>query len=72
MEESMEFKVGDRVAAESESTDRPARTGTIEEVLVEGKRYRIQWDDGHTSIYTPAAGALQPLRDRATGSTTAA
>jgi hypothetical protein len=23
-------------------------------------RYRISWDDGHESIYTPAAGALQP------------
>jgi hypothetical protein len=21
-------------------------------------RYRIRWDDGHESIYTPAAGAL--------------
>jgi hypothetical protein len=22
-------------------------------------RYRIAWDDGHESIYTPAAGALR-------------
>jgi hypothetical protein len=22
-------------------------------------RYRIRWDDGHESIYTPAAGALK-------------
>jgi hypothetical protein len=22
-------------------------------------RYRIEWDDGRTSVYTPAAGALQ-------------
>jgi hypothetical protein len=22
-------------------------------------RYRISWDDGHESIYTPAAGALR-------------
>jgi hypothetical protein len=22
-------------------------------------RYRIRWDDGHESIYTPAAGALR-------------
>jgi hypothetical protein len=21
-------------------------------------RYRIEWDDGHTTIYAPAAGAL--------------
>jgi Domain of unknown function (DUF1918) len=56
----LELKVGDRVKAESESTERPARMGVIEEVLGDGSspRYRIRWDDGHESIYTPAAGAL--------------
>ena len=56
----MEFKSGDRVRVESESTERPPQTGVIEEV-VQGTaypRYRIRWDDGHESIYTPAAGAL--------------
>jgi hypothetical protein len=56
----MEFKSGDRVQVESESTERPPRTGVVEEV-VQGTahpRYRISWDDGHESIYTPAAGAL--------------
>jgi hypothetical protein len=58
----VELKVGDRVEVESESTVRPPRTGVVEEV-VHGEaspRYRISWDDGHTSIYTPAAGALHP------------
>jgi len=57
----MEFKSGDRVQVESESTERPPRTGVVEEV-VQGTaypRYRIRWDDGHESIYTPA-GALHP------------
>jgi hypothetical protein len=58
----MRLKVGTRVEVESESTDRPARTGIIEEVVREepSPRYRIRWDDGHESIYTPAAGALRP------------
>jgi Domain of unknown function (DUF1918) len=58
----MELKAGDRVKVESESTERPARTGVIEEVLhgEPSPRYRISWDDGHESIYTPAAGALRP------------
>jgi hypothetical protein len=58
----MELKVGDRVEVESESTERPPRTGVIKEVLREApsRRYRISWDDGHESIYTPAAGALRP------------
>jgi hypothetical protein len=56
----MAFEVGDRVVAESESTERPARAGTVREVLKgdPSPRYRIEWDDGHTTIYTPAAGAL--------------
>ena len=61
----MEFETGDRVVAESESTERPPRTGTVEETMVEGSsvRYRIRWDDGHESIYTPAAGALHRLHE---------
>jgi hypothetical protein len=61
----MLLAVGTRVIVESESTERPGRTGTIREVLREepSPRYRIEWDDGHTSLYTPAAGALQPLRE---------
>jgi Domain of unknown function (DUF1918) len=57
----MTFQPGDRVKAESESTERAARYGTVRAVLHEdpGARYRIEWDDRHTTIYTPAAGALQ-------------
>jgi hypothetical protein len=55
----MAFSVGERVVAESESTSRRPRAGTVREVLREHPaRYRIEWDDGHESIYTPAAGAL--------------
>jgi hypothetical protein len=61
----MDLKVGDRVAAESESTERARRTGTVQERLGRGTspRYRIRWDDGHESIYTPAAGALHRLAE---------
>jgi hypothetical protein len=57
----MELKAGDRVKVESESTERPPRTGVIEEVVhgAPSPRYRISWDDGHESIYAPAAGALR-------------
>jgi hypothetical protein len=63
----MAFQVGDRVVAESESTERPPRTGTVLEVLRDepSPRYRIEWDDGHTTSYTPAAGALRAARNRA-------
>ena len=57
----MAFQVGDRVVAESESTARASRAGTVREVLRgdPNPRYRIEWDDGHESIYTPSAGALR-------------
>jgi hypothetical protein len=57
----MAFTVGNRVVAESESTDRRPRAGVVEEVLRgdPSPRYRIRWDDGHESIYTPSSGALR-------------
>ena len=56
----MSAKVGDRVVVEAERTTRAARHGVIEEVLQEQPlRCRIQWDDGHESIFSPAAGSLR-------------
>lgn len=57
----MELKVGDQVEIESESTERPPRRGAIQDVVhgPPSPRYRISWEDGHESIYTPAAGALR-------------
>jgi hypothetical protein len=62
----MTFEVGERVVAESESTERRARSGTVREVLREdpAPRYRIDWDDGHSTVYTPAAGALHAAGPR--------
>jgi len=64
MAAAMAFEVGERVVAESESTDRRPRPGVIEEVLhgEPSPRYRIRWDDGHETIYTPASGALRAER----------
>jgi hypothetical protein len=53
-------KVGDRVVVEAERTSQVARQGVIEEVLQEQPlRARIHWDDGHESIFSPAAGSLR-------------
>jgi hypothetical protein len=63
---TMVFEVGKRVVAESESTDRRPRPGVIEEVLRgdPSPRYRIRWDDGRETIYTPASGALRAEQRR--------
>jgi hypothetical protein len=54
---------GDRVEEQARSTEHPAKTGTIEEVIRDdaSPRYRIRWDDGHESMYTPAGGSLHKL-----------
>jgi hypothetical protein len=59
------LQAGTRVAVEAESTERAPRTGVIEEVVRDDPhpRYRIRWDDGRQSIYTPAAGALRALEE---------
>jgi hypothetical protein len=64
----MTFSTGDRVLAETESTERGPRRGVVEEVLRDDPhpRYRIRWTDGHESIYSPADGALKP--DQSEGS----
>jgi Domain of unknown function (DUF1918) len=57
------LQVGDRVEEQARSTERPSRTGVIEDVIRgdPSPRYRIHWDDGHDSVYTPAAGCLHKL-----------
>ena len=56
----MALKVGDRVEERARSTERPGRAGVIREVMrtTPAPRYRIRWDDGHESVFTPAAGSL--------------
>jgi len=59
----MALQVGDRVEEQARSTERPARTGVIEEVIHgdPSPRYRIRWEDGHESSFTPASGSLHKL-----------
>ena len=56
----MTLAVGDRVEEQARSTGRSARVGVIREVVHEepAARYRIEWDDWHESVYSPAAGCL--------------
>lgn len=59
----MSAQAGDVIVVESERVAQPVRRGVIEEVLQEEPpRLRIRWDDGHTSIFAPAAGAARTER----------
>jgi hypothetical protein len=55
---------GDRIVVESEKLASPSRAGVIEEVLREDPA-RVRWEDGHTSILTPAAAAARVTRAKA-------
>jgi hypothetical protein len=56
----MTLEVRTRVTVGRQSTEDVERTGVIREVVHgdPSPRYRIAWDDGHETIYTPAAGSL--------------
>ncbi|HZD80428.1 MAG TPA: DUF1918 domain-containing protein [Actinomycetota bacterium] len=57
----MTAKVGDRIVVESETVGQPIREGEILEVL-EGEvgiRYRVRWEDGHETIFTPSGGSAR-------------
>jgi hypothetical protein len=52
--------VGDTIVIESERADSTGRRGVIEEVLQkQPPRYQVRWEDGHTTILVPAAGAAR-------------
>ena len=54
----MKPHAGDKIVVESEKVAQSSRAGVIEEVLQEDPpRVRVRWEDGHTSILTPSAGA---------------
>jgi Domain of unknown function (DUF1918) len=61
----MTVRAGDKIVVESEKATQPSRTGVIEEVLREDPpSVRVRWEDGHTSILTPSAGAARVIGKR--------
>lgn len=66
----MALRVGDRVKEQASSTERRGRAGVIHQVVRgdPAPRYRIRWDDGRESLYTPAAGCLtrRPAKKKTT------
>lgn len=59
----MTGKKGDRIVVESETVGQPTREGRILEVMkgAVGVRYRVKWDDGHETIFTPSVGSARIL-----------
>jgi Domain of unknown function (DUF1918) len=56
----VEGKVGDAIVVESERAAQAARRGQIEEVLQQQPpRYRVRWENGNETIFSPAAGVAR-------------
>ena len=56
----MKAQAGDRIVVESERVTQSPRTGVVEEVIAEDPpRLRVRWDDGHTTVLSPEAGAAR-------------
>jgi hypothetical protein len=59
-EDTMKAEVGDRIVVEAEKVGQSTRTGVVEEVLTpEPPRLRVRWDDGHSTVLAPTAGAAR-------------
>jgi hypothetical protein len=64
-EDEMKAEVGDAIVVESEKLGQGTRKGVIEDVLAQDPpRFRVRWEDGHTSVFTPAGGGakIEPAR----------
>lgn len=59
----MQAKVGDNIVVESETVGTPTREGEVLEVIQGevGVRYRVRWEDGHESTFTPSAGSVRVI-----------
>jgi hypothetical protein len=56
----MRAHAGDLIVVESERAAQSGRRGVIEEVLAEEPpRFRVRWDDGHTTLFAPSAGVAR-------------
>ena len=56
----MRAHIGDVIVIESERVAQAGRKGVVEEVLrEEPPRFRVRWDDGHTSVLCPSAGVAR-------------
>ena len=54
-------KKGDHIVVESEAVGTPTREGEILEVIsgTVAVRYRVRWEDGHESTFTPSGGSAR-------------
>ena len=60
------MKVGDRIVIEPKKALQSGRSGVIEEILQESPaRVSVRWDDGRSSILSPAAGVARITSARA-------
>jgi hypothetical protein len=57
-EGEMPVKVGDRITVSAANVNAPERTGTVATVVRQDPlRVEVRWDDGHTTVISPADGA---------------
>jgi Domain of unknown function (DUF1918) len=69
-EDIMKAKVGDRVVTEGAHVDSPRRQGRVVAVSGQdgGPPYRVQWTDGHESLWFPGADSRVLSDDEAASS----
>ncbi len=50
-------RVGDEIVVDNMQLGHPKRKGIVREVIGEGEgqHYRVEWDDGHESVFFPGS-----------------
>jgi hypothetical protein len=57
--------VGDTIEVLGNRVGDPVRRGKVTEVVAEDPReLRVEWDDGHESVFTPAAGMTRVVEPK--------
>ena len=70
----MNIKTGDQIAVEAERVGTPEREGEVLEVITGGVgiTYRVKWNDGRETLFSPAAGAVRVMATRKSAAKSAA
>jgi hypothetical protein len=63
----MPVKVGDRITVSAANVNTPERIGTVATVVRQDPlRVEVRWDDGHTTVISPADGAASIVSAKTT------
>lgn len=60
----MDTHVGDTIEVQGIQVGQPTRRGVVKELMADDPlELRVEWDDGHESVFLPAGGMVRVIAD---------